>query len=79
MYFVNIIVLNWGNGPICLSAEGVKDRKGCLTIGSVFCWLLIYVSKNIILTKDISLHENNYRSLKAHSKSSSSIQIISHK
>jgi len=43
----NIIILNWGNGLICLSAEGVRDSKGCLTVGSVFCWLLIYVMKSM--------------------------------
>jgi len=32
---------------MCLSAEGVGDRKGWLTVGSVFCWLLIYVMKNM--------------------------------
>jgi hypothetical protein len=45
--FVNTIILNWGNGSISLSAEGVRDSKGCLSIGSVFCWLLIYVMKNM--------------------------------
>jgi len=49
---VNIVTLNWGNGPICLSAEGVRDNKGCLTVGSVFCWLPIYVNKQGICVEN---------------------------